>query len=46
MILGEHHGWGFGLSMATHRDDIAATPGRYGWNGGLGTSCARTRKGT
>ena len=32
------HGWGFGVSMITRRDDIAAVPGRYGWDGGLGTS--------
>jgi len=32
------HGWGFGLSIVTRRDDIAAVPGRYGWDGGLGTS--------
>ena len=31
-------GWGFGLSIITHRDGIASTPGKYGWNGGFGTS--------
>ncbi len=31
-------GWGFGVSMVTRRDDIASVPGRYGWEGGLGTS--------
>ena len=31
-------GWGFGVSVVTRRDDIAAVPGRYGWDGGLGTS--------
>ena len=31
-------GWGFGLSIVTRRDDIASAPGRYGWDGGLGTS--------
>lgn len=31
-------GWGFGLSMTTARDDIASVPGRFGWDGGLGTS--------
>lgn len=31
-------GWGFGVSMVTRRDEIAAVPGRYGWDGGLGTS--------
>ncbi len=32
------HGWGFGVSVVIRRDDIAAVPGRYGWDGGLGTS--------
>jgi CubicO group peptidase (beta-lactamase class C family) len=34
----EGHGWGFGVSIVTRRDDLAATPGRYGWDGGYGTS--------
>src|SRR5918997_247249 len=32
------HGWGFGVSIVTRRDDLTATPGRYGWDGGYGTS--------
>jgi len=32
------HGWGFGVSIVTRRDDVAAVPGRFGWDGGLGTS--------
>lgn len=32
------NGWGFGVTVITRRDDIAAVPGRYGWDGGLGTS--------
>jgi CubicO group peptidase (beta-lactamase class C family) len=32
------HGWGFGVSVVTRRDDVAAVPGRFGWDGGLGTS--------
>ena len=32
------HGWGLGLSIVTKRDDVSAVPGRYGWDGGLGTS--------
>jgi CubicO group peptidase (beta-lactamase class C family) len=32
------HGWGFGVSIITRRDDIAAVPGRYGWDGATGTS--------
>ncbi len=34
----DSHGWGFGVSMVTRRDDVAAVPDRYGWDGGLGTS--------
>ena len=34
----DSHGWGFGVSVVTRRSDIAATPGRYGWDGGYGTS--------
>lgn len=32
------HGWGFGVAVVTRRDDIASVPGRYGWDGSLGTS--------
>ena len=32
------HGWGFGLGIDTVRAEIYTTPGRYGWDGGLGTS--------
>jgi CubicO group peptidase (beta-lactamase class C family) len=31
-------GWGFGVSVVTRRDDVFAVPGRYGWDGGMGTS--------
>jgi CubicO group peptidase (beta-lactamase class C family) len=31
-------GWGFGVSVVTRRDGVAAVPGRYGWDGGFGTS--------
>ncbi len=34
----DNRGWGFGLSIVTRRDDVAAVPGRYGWDGGYGTS--------
>jgi CubicO group peptidase (beta-lactamase class C family) len=34
----DSQGWGFGVSVITRRDDIAAVPGRYGWDGGMGTS--------
>jgi CubicO group peptidase (beta-lactamase class C family) len=32
------HGWGFGVSIVTRRDDVAGSVGRFGWDGGLGTS--------
>ncbi|MDQ2815316.1 MAG: beta-lactamase family protein [Actinomycetota bacterium] len=32
-----HHGWGFGMSVATQRDGLGEPAGRYGWNGGLGS---------
>lgn len=31
-------GWGLGLGVVTARDDIAATPGSFGWDGAFGTS--------
>jgi CubicO group peptidase (beta-lactamase class C family) len=34
----DSRGWGFGLSMVTKRDDVAAVPGRFGCDGGFGTS--------
>jgi CubicO group peptidase (beta-lactamase class C family) len=34
----DSNGWGFGVAINTHRDNLAATPGRYGWDGGYGTS--------
>jgi CubicO group peptidase (beta-lactamase class C family) len=34
----DSHGWGFGVCIVTRQDDLAATPGRYGWDGGYGTS--------
>jgi CubicO group peptidase (beta-lactamase class C family) len=34
----DSHGWGFGVSVVTRREDLAGSIGRYGWDGGLGTS--------
>ena len=34
----DNHGWGFGVSVVTRRHDVAGSVGRYGWDGGLGTS--------
>jgi CubicO group peptidase (beta-lactamase class C family) len=39
-FLGDSRGWGFGVSLVTRRDDVAGIPGRYGWDGGYGTSWA------
>jgi CubicO group peptidase (beta-lactamase class C family) len=33
-----NRGWGFGVSIVTRRDGAAAAPGRFGWDGGFGTS--------
>ena len=38
VLLGDNSSWGFGMSVVTKRDDLAATPGRFGWDGGYGTS--------
>jgi len=38
LFLGDNRSWGFGVSMITRRDDVSAVPGRFGWDGGLGTS--------
>jgi len=37
-FFGDNRGWGFGLSVFTKRDDLCASPGRFGWDGGYGTS--------
>ncbi len=34
----DSRGWGFGVAIVTRRDDLAAVPGQFGWDGGLGTS--------
>ncbi|XVQ13214.1 serine hydrolase domain-containing protein [Spirillospora sp. CA-255316] len=36
--FGDAWSWGFGVSIAVRRDALSTTPGRYGWDGGLGTS--------
>ena len=38
MFFGDNSSWGFGVSVVTRREDLAATPGRFGWDGGYGTS--------
>lgn len=37
-FLGEHYGWGFGMSVCTGRYQLWDNPGRFGWDGGIGTS--------
>jgi CubicO group peptidase (beta-lactamase class C family) len=34
----DSRGWGFGLSVFTRRDALENVPGRFGWDGGYGTS--------
>jgi CubicO group peptidase (beta-lactamase class C family) len=36
--FGGGRGWGYGVGIMTGRDHLWATPGRYGWDGGMGTS--------
>jgi CubicO group peptidase (beta-lactamase class C family) len=38
LFFGDVRGWGMGLSVFTRRDDVYTTPGRFGWDGGYGTS--------
>ena len=37
-ILDPGRGWGFGLSVFRDRNGPAAVPGRFGWDGGFGSS--------
>jgi len=34
----DSRGWGFGVSVFTKRDTLENVPGRFGWDGGYGTS--------
>lgn len=38
MFFGDNRSWGMGVSVFTRRDDLATSPGRFGWEGGYGTS--------
>jgi CubicO group peptidase (beta-lactamase class C family) len=38
LFLGDVRSWGFGMSVFKGRDDPDARPGRFGWDGGYGTS--------
>ncbi|MGZ5871528.1 MAG: serine hydrolase domain-containing protein [Bradyrhizobium sp.] len=38
LFLGQSRGWGFGMSVFKDLDDLPGAPGRFGWDGGYGTS--------
>ena len=38
LFFGRHSGWGLGMSVVVTRGGIQERPGRFGWDGGLGTS--------
>jgi len=37
-IIGNRHGWGYGLAVVTETTPQGIPAGAYGWNGGFGTS--------
>jgi CubicO group peptidase (beta-lactamase class C family) len=43
-FLGGDRSWGFGVAIVVRRDDVSAVPGRFGWDGGFGTSWASDPK--
>lgn len=34
----DHSGWGLGMGINIRRNSLWSTPGRFGWDGGVGTS--------
>ncbi|MCX7175530.1 MAG: serine hydrolase [Proteobacteria bacterium] len=38
IFFGDYRSWGFGMAVDIRRDEIFRMPGRFGWDGGLGTS--------
>ena len=38
IFFGEHGSWGLGMAVDVQRKEIFQTPGRFGWDGGFGTS--------
>ena len=38
VFFGGNSGWGLGVHVFTRRTGLASVPGRFGWNGGTGTS--------
>jgi len=37
-FFGSYSSWGFGMAVDIQRNEIYRTPGRFGWDGGFGTS--------
>jgi CubicO group peptidase (beta-lactamase class C family) len=38
IFFGDNRGWSMGMSVFGKRDDLCNAPGRFGWDGGYGTS--------
>jgi CubicO group peptidase (beta-lactamase class C family) len=38
IFFGTHSSWGFGMAVNIHREKPWTVPGRFGWDGGFGTS--------
>jgi CubicO group peptidase (beta-lactamase class C family) len=38
IFFGGYRSWGFGMAVDLRRNEIFRTPGRFGWDGGFGTS--------
>ena len=38
MFFGDYRSWGFVMSVDIRRDDLFHNPGRFGWDGGTGTT--------
>jgi CubicO group peptidase (beta-lactamase class C family) len=38
LFFGDHASWGLGMSVEIGRREIYHSPGRFGWNGGFGTT--------
>jgi CubicO group peptidase (beta-lactamase class C family) len=38
LFFGDYRSWGFLMSVDIRRDDLSHNPGRFGWDGGTGTT--------
>jgi CubicO group peptidase (beta-lactamase class C family) len=38
IFFGGYRSWGLGMAVDTHRKEVYHSPGRFGWDGGFGTS--------